>query len=163
MFHDGYAPWMGTLDWLNKCITSRLISIDGYNVYRTAQPKKGGGTAIFVKSKFHVNVLFWVSESAIWPFGPRGLQTFAHHSWFCYRTPSGVSDAVHSSTKLLSDLKVNKILLMWDLNCNWLHPVWNEFKAAVTRWYWPRFKCLVILQMFHINTRLHQFLQMTIE
>uniref|UniRef100_A0A668RQP0 Uncharacterized protein n=1 Tax=Oreochromis aureus TaxID=47969 RepID=A0A668RQP0_OREAU len=28
------------------------------------------------------------------------------------KTPSGVSDAVHSSTKLLSDLKVNKIVLM---------------------------------------------------
>lgn len=139
MFHDGHAPCMGTLDWcrcysdetwLNKSITSRLISIYGYNEYRTDQTKKGGGTAIFVKSKFHVNVLFWVSESAIWPFGPRGLQTFAHHSWCCYRTPSGVSDAVHSSTKLLSDLKVNKIVLMWDLNCNWLHPVWNEFKAC---------------------------------
>ena len=47
--------------WLTKSIADNDICIDGYNVYRANRPKRGGGVAIYVKSKFHVKVI--VSES----------------------------------------------------------------------------------------------------
>lgn len=62
---------------LNKSITSRVIRIDGYNVYGTDQPKRGGGTAIFLKSKFSVNVLLSESVSKQTDFLALNL---AHHS-----------------------------------------------------------------------------------
>ena len=42
--------------WLNKAVLNQDINIDGYNVYRTDRPKKGGGVAVYVKSKFHVKI-----------------------------------------------------------------------------------------------------------
>ena len=49
--------------WLNKAVLNKDINIDGYNVYRTDRPKKGGGVAVYVKSKFHVNIRLSTSVS----------------------------------------------------------------------------------------------------
>ena len=43
--------------WLSKSVLDKDVSIDGYNIYRTDRPKRGGGVAIYTRSKFHVNVL----------------------------------------------------------------------------------------------------------
>lgn len=37
--------------WLSKSITDNDIHIDGYNVFRTDRPRRGGGVAIFVKKQ----------------------------------------------------------------------------------------------------------------
>lgn len=38
--------------WLTKSIADNDINMVGYNVYRTDRPEKGGGIAVYVKSKF---------------------------------------------------------------------------------------------------------------
>ena len=43
--------------WLTKSIADNDIWIDGYNEYRADRPKKVGGVAIYVKSKFHVKLI----------------------------------------------------------------------------------------------------------
>lgn len=38
--------------WLKKSVSDEFISIEGFKVYRTDRVGKGGGVAIYVKSKF---------------------------------------------------------------------------------------------------------------
>ena len=47
--------------WLDKSILASDIYLNGYSVYRTDYPKKGGGVAIYVKNKFCVTKM--VSKS----------------------------------------------------------------------------------------------------
>ena len=47
--------------WLDKSILASDIYLNGYSVYRTDRPKKGGGVAIYVKNKFCVTKM--VSKS----------------------------------------------------------------------------------------------------
>lgn len=49
--------------WLTRCITDDDISINGYNVYRTDRPQKGGGVAIYVKSRFEASIVLSKSIS----------------------------------------------------------------------------------------------------
>lgn len=37
--------------WLNESIANSMINIDGYNVFRSDRTKKGGGVAIYIKSR----------------------------------------------------------------------------------------------------------------
>lgn len=52
-----------TETWLNKSVLDNDIFINGYNVYRTDRPKRGGGVAIFIKKRFRVKVLLSKSVS----------------------------------------------------------------------------------------------------
>jgi len=48
--------------WLSKSVTNKDIVISGHNVFRTDRPRKAGGEAIYVKSKFNANVLLSICE-----------------------------------------------------------------------------------------------------
>jgi len=118
--------------WLNKSVLNEDISIDGYTVYRTDRPRKGGGVAVYIKSKFSVNVLISKSVSKQFEFLALDLEvsrTLHITVVGCYRTPSAVKDALPSLMQLLSDLNFNEIVVIGDLNWNWLHPVADDFKA----------------------------------
>lgn len=43
--------------WLKNSIPNKNISIVGHNVYRADQSNRGGGVAIFIKSKFRANIV----------------------------------------------------------------------------------------------------------
>lgn len=43
--------------WLTKSITNDDININGYNIYRTDRPKKGGGVAMYLKSRFDASIV----------------------------------------------------------------------------------------------------------
>ena len=62
---DGVRIWAKSTDadvivfsetWLSKSVFDKDNCISGYNVYRTDRAKKGGGVAIYVKTKFPVSV-----------------------------------------------------------------------------------------------------------
>ena len=62
---DGVRIWAKSTDadgivfsetWLSKSDFDKDIWISGYNVYHTDRVKKGGGVAIYVKTKFPVSV-----------------------------------------------------------------------------------------------------------
>lgn len=42
--------------WLNKTVSDKDIAINGYNIFRCDRPRKGGGVAIYIKSRFHVTL-----------------------------------------------------------------------------------------------------------
>lgn len=44
--------------WLSRSVSDKDIGINGYRVFRTDRPKRGGGVAIYIKTKFQVEVLF---------------------------------------------------------------------------------------------------------
>ena len=52
--------------WLSKSISDKDIMIRGYNVFRTARPKRGGDVAIYIKNKFQVNIV--LSKSVVKQF-----------------------------------------------------------------------------------------------
>ena len=54
--------------WLTKSITDESINIAGYNVFRTDRPKKGGGVAIFVKSRFRASIVYLSLFANKWSF-----------------------------------------------------------------------------------------------
>ena len=47
--------------WQSKSIADEYINMVGYNIFRTNRPKKGGGVAIYIKSKFNAGLV--LSES----------------------------------------------------------------------------------------------------
>ena len=112
------------------------------------------GVAVFIKNKFNVNF----------------SKTLHITDVGCYRTPSAVSGALPTLMQLLSGLNFNEIVVIGDLNWNWLQPVSDDFKAycdslnlfqivdSPTR---PNLKCLeksplidLILTMLLTNTQL---------
>lgn len=44
--------------WLSKSVPDNDIAINGFNIYRTDQPRKGGSVALFVKACLPVKILF---------------------------------------------------------------------------------------------------------
>ena len=118
--------------WLSKSVLDKDIGIDGYNVYRTDRPKRGGGIAIFIKHKFHVNVRLSSSVSKQFEFLALDLEvskTLHITVVGCYRTPSAVSGALSSLMQHLSGLNFNEIVVIGDLNWDWLQPVSDDFKG----------------------------------
>lgn len=42
--------------WLNKSVPDSTIQINGYNLFRSDRPSKGGGVAIYIKTRFTCRV-----------------------------------------------------------------------------------------------------------
>lgn len=42
---------------LSKSVSDNNVLINGYNMYQTDRPRRAGGVAVYVKSKFLVNLL----------------------------------------------------------------------------------------------------------
>lgn len=118
--------------WLTKSITDIDINIPGYNVYRSDRPKKGGGIAIYVKTRFHASVV--LSESICKQLEFLALNVEIAKSFSltvigCYRPPSAAKEALTSLKHLLSKLNYNELLIAGDLNWDWLNSVSDDFKS----------------------------------
>lgn len=103
--------------WLSKSCSDEAISIKGYNLFRSDRPKKGGGVAIYRKSKFNVNVLLSKSISKQFEFlavNPKVSTGFSMTVVGCYRPPAAVPETLTSLTKLLADLNDNEMILTGD-------------------------------------------------
>lgn len=118
--------------WLSKSIADEDINMVGYKVYRIDRPNKGGGVAIYIKSRFDACVV--LSESIC-----KQLEILALKVEFikglcitvvgCYRPPSAPVEALQSLKHLLSRLNYNELVLTGDLNWDWLKPVSDDFKS----------------------------------
>lgn len=116
--------------WLNKSVSNADIS-HGYNVYRTDRPQKGGGIAIYVRNTFCVSSL--VSKSIPKQFEILALNIEVSKGQpvtvvGCYRPPSAVKETLSSLANILSQLDYKEIVMLGDLNWDWLTTVSDDFK-----------------------------------
>lgn len=108
------------------------ICINSYNVYHADRPRKGGKVAIYIRSNFNVNLVF--KESVFKEFELLALEiqlSKIHRIMLvgCYRPLSAPKSALSSLVKFLSQLKYSELLLVGDLNRDWLMLVSNDLKA----------------------------------
>jgi len=118
--------------WLKKSISSHDIALEGYNVFRADRKSKGGGVAMYIKSNYHVTVLKSVSF-------PKQFELLAIDLEYgkdchlcivgCYRPPAAISDALTSLLAVLNDILSKDLVLLGDLNWNWLTSNSDQFKA----------------------------------
>lgn len=100
--------------WLTKSITNEDINVHGYNVFRSDRPKKGGGVAIYVKSRFGASVVLSESLCKQMEFLALNVEIFKSLSITvvgCYRPPSASREALSSLKLLLSRLNYRELLL----------------------------------------------------
>ncbi len=118
--------------WLKKSITDKDIANKGYNVFRCDRSRKGGGIAIYVKHNLHTTVISSVSLSKQFEFLALKLELHKDHCITvvgCYRPPSACSETLSSLNNQLSALDFNEIIIIGDLNFDWLTPVSDGFKS----------------------------------
>ncbi|XP_059186340.1 uncharacterized protein LOC131969177 [Centropristis striata] len=112
--------------WLTKSVLDKDISVNGYNVYRADRPRKGGGVAMYIRSNFDVNLVLKESVSKELELLALEIELTKNHRIMlvgCYRPPSAPKNALSSLVKFLSQLKYRELLLVGDLNWDWLMPV----------------------------------------
>lgn len=121
--------------WLGKSVPNSEISLDGYNVYRADRPKKKdrGGIAIYVKNTFHVTTLISKSIPSQLEFLALNLEISKRQQLTvvgCYRPPvqKASKEALSSLTKLLSKRNYNELLVLGDLNWDWLTSASDDLK-----------------------------------
>ena len=119
--------------WLSKSVSDKDISIKGYNVFRCDRPRKGGGIAIYVKNRFHTSLVTTVSICKQFELLALKLE-LSQGQFFniigCYRPPSASAEALSSLAKYLSSLESNELLLVGDLNCDWLTSASDSLKSV---------------------------------
>ncbi len=106
-----------------------MVHINGY-VFRADRSKKGG---VAVYTKVNVNCICRQSVSiskcfellAIKVFLPNGSDMMVVG---CYRTPSASSEAISLLTDMLHSWTNYDLVLMGDLNWDWLSPSSDSFK-----------------------------------
>ena len=106
--------------------------MDGYNIFRTDRCAKGGGVAIYIKNTFQATVQ--LSKSVPKQFELLILKVESTKSCVisvagCYRPPSASKDTLSSLSDCLSSIKYNELVLMGDLNWDWLTPASDSFKC----------------------------------
>ncbi len=105
--------------WLNKSVLDSIIHIDGYNVFRSARTKEGGGIAVYIKSKLNCTCILSISK-------PKCFELLAIKLLFlngpdiivvrCYRPPSASSEAITSLMDLLHNWTKSEMIVLGDLN-----------------------------------------------
>jgi len=117
--------------WLTKPVLDADIGIEGYNVYRSDRPKRRGGVAIYVKCKFHSNLVLSKSVCKQIEFLALNLEVSKEHHIRlvgCYRTLSASNDSSCTLSNLLSQVICNDTIVVGDLNWDWLRPISDAFK-----------------------------------
>ncbi len=104
------------------------IALDGYNVFRTdrCRPPRGGGVAIFIKKGFSVTVVDSVAIPKCFEY--LALSVSLNNSanggkitvLGVYRPPSAPSTAISDLAHLISSYLSSEVILMGDLNLDWL-------------------------------------------
>lgn len=119
---------------LSKAVPDKDIAIDGYNVFRCDRPRKGGGVAIYIKSKFHVTQLSSLSIPKQFELLALKLE-FSHGQSLtvigCYRPPSASPEALTSLASSVTGFNSSELLLIGDLNLDWLTTSSENLKLSV--------------------------------
>ncbi len=66
--------------WLNKSVLDSIIHIDGYNVFRSAHTKEGGGIAVYIKSKLNCTCILSISKPKC--FELLAIKLLFKRSWY---------------------------------------------------------------------------------
>lgn len=113
-------------------------------MYRTDRVGKGGGVAIYVKSKF-ISPVTKAKEFEILVVKV-GVSKNSHITVVgCYRPPSASKEAFKSISDILHDLNDSKLILMGELNWDWLSWTSDCFKELCDS--------LNLVQLIHAPTR----------
>lgn len=116
--------------WLKPSTPDNVISVAGFNVFRCDRKGRAGGTAIYVSEKLQASVLRSVSIPRQFEF--LAIQIVLGNSPLtiigCYRPPSASKDAIRSLTDLLSECTASELILLGDLNWDWLSDSSEHFK-----------------------------------
>ncbi len=141
--------------WLKKSITDDLIYIDGYKVYRTDWVGKGGGVAIYVKSKFVSSAILSITRAKQFEVLAIkvGVSKVSNITVVgCYRPPSATRDALKVFSDILHELNdSSEFILMGDLNWDWLSGTSDCFKELCDS--------LSLTQLINAPTRLNPKVQ----
>ena len=110
--------------WLSRSTPDSHIYLDADRC------AKGGGVAIYVKNTFQATVQ--LSKSVPKQFELLVLKVEFTKSCVmtvggCYRPPSALKDTLLSLSDCLSIINYNDLLLMGDLNWDWLTPASDSF------------------------------------
>lgn len=118
--------------WLKPSIPDNVINMAGYDVFRTDRKGRAGGVAIYVLEKFQGSVLH--STSIPHQFEFLAVQIVVANAPLniigCYRPPSAINDAITSLSDLLSNLISSELILIGDLNWDWLSDKSANFKLV---------------------------------
>lgn len=117
--------------WLTNSTLDKDIGIEGYHVYRSDRPKKGGGVAIYIKCKFNTSIVLSKSVSKQFEFLALNLELSKNHYIRvigCYRPPSATSEATSTLSNLLGQVICNETVIVGDLNWDWLTLASDTFK-----------------------------------
>ena len=102
---DFVKAWVFTSDpdilvvsetWLNKSVLDSTIQINGYNIFRSDRQSKGGGVAIYVKTRFTCRVTKSIALPKLFEFLSIdiSLSPTSHISVVgCYKAPSASKEA----------------------------------------------------------------------
>ena len=108
--------------WLTRGIDDSDIAIPGFNTFRIDRVKKGGGVVVYTRSALSVSVLEMVSKPKC--FELLALKIHQGPSSFnlvcVYRPPSAESEAIALLANLLARYSDTELLVVGDLNLNWL-------------------------------------------
>uniref|UniRef100_A0A3B3HCE9 Reverse transcriptase domain-containing protein n=1 Tax=Oryzias latipes TaxID=8090 RepID=A0A3B3HCE9_ORYLA len=118
--------------WLTKSITNEDINVNGYNVYRTDRPKKGGGVAIYVKSRFEASTVMSKSipkQLELLVLNVKLAKSLSITVVGCYRPPSATKEALSSLKDLLSRINYGELLMVGDFNWDWSSTASEDFKS----------------------------------
>ena len=117
--------------WLKPRVTDDILHIDGFNIFRCDRKSHAGGIAIYVANKFHVTTLNTIAT-------PKEFELLALQIKIsdvpltivgCYRFPRAVAASVPNLTAILTDLISTEVVVIGDLNLNWLNEQSDSFKA----------------------------------
>lgn len=118
--------------WLRSTVTDDVLHVDGYNVFRCDRKARGGGVAIYVSTKFNASILCCQSIPKQFEF--LALQIKIANAPLtiigCYRPPSAMSEALANLTEVLSSYNGTEMVLLGDLNLDWLSDKSEALKST---------------------------------
>ena len=121
--------------WLNSFMTKAEVEISGYKIYRLDRKhKKGGGVCIYAPKEFKVTILKNFSYISTSEFHQLWLQIQVrqHKSFIicvAYKPPDSqvtciIEELKPRCTEAL--LKGKQVVVMGDLNCHFLNPLFGS-------------------------------------
>ena len=118
--------------WLKKHIDDSVIALSGYNLFRIDRAKRGGGVVIYAKTVFSVSILESITRPNYYEFlalkiqlGPSPVVIVG-----VYRPPSAGPESVHALADLLAKYLDNEMILLGDLNLNWITSASDRLKEV---------------------------------
>lgn len=112
--------------WLKKTLSDNDIAIDGYNIFCVDRKSKGGGVVIYVNCRLNASLIKSMTVPKY--FEMLAIELTLGNTRLtvacCYIPPSANKEALSILSTALADIVHEKeIILLGDLNWNWLTDV----------------------------------------